>query len=48
MEKQIRLVERNDLIDGVEPIIKIVKNISMSAGAKIIEITIQKVYVIPN
>lgn len=48
MEKQKRLIERFDSIEGIEPIVSTNKNVSMSAGAKVIEIVIKKTYVIPR
>lgn len=48
MEKQIRLVQSQDMIEGVEPIVYTNKNVSMSASGKVIEIIIKKVYMIPR
>lgn len=48
MEKQVRIFDNEDSIEGIKPIIYTNKNVSMSAGAKVIEIIIKKTYFIPH
>lgn len=48
MERQVRLIEDEESIEGIKPVVHVVRNVSMSAAAKVVEIIIKKTYMIPH